>query len=172
MNLRVVNAKLTGAGRYRDILSVKDAGSDTVFDFVDAGLPSSICPQAKYCKALKTLLSMIAGTEADVAVIEIGASPLEPYNGDIAIEAIKEHVKCTVLCASDPYAVLGVMKSFEVRPSIVSGPAANTLGGTDLIKKLCGIEALNLIERENLPRLRMILREKLGLQQMQKTAES
>ena len=32
---KVVGAKLTGAGRYRDILSVKDAGADYIFDFVD-----------------------------------------------------------------------------------------------------------------------------------------
>lgn len=164
MGLRVTGAKLTGAGRFRDILSIKDAGADSVFDFVDVGLPSSICPQKGYERALEQLLSLIAETNSDVAVIEIGASPLEPYNGDLAVESIRNHVKITVLCASDPYAVLGVMKSFEVKPSIVSGPAANTIGGIELIQKLCGIEALNLIEQENLPKLRSILKEKLNLE--------
>lgn len=163
MGLKVAGAKLTGAGRYRDILSIKDAGADYVVDFVDVGLPSSICPKAEYRVAVKKMLSLLAQSEADVAVIEIGASPLEPYNGTLAIKAIKKHVKCTVLCASDPYAVLGVMKSFHLKPTIVSGPAANTFGGVELIKKLCGIDALNLIEQQNLPALRSILKEKLGL---------
>ena len=35
--LVVVGAKLTGAGRYRDILAMQDAGADYIFDFVDAG---------------------------------------------------------------------------------------------------------------------------------------
>ena len=67
------------------------------------------------------MLSEISLSQPDIAVIEIGASPLEPYNGDQAIEAIRKNVICTVLCASDPYSVLGVMKSFELMPTIVSG---------------------------------------------------
>lgn len=167
MGLSVYCAKLTGAGRYRDILSVRDAGADEICDFVDVGLPSSICSRPVYREALRKMLNMIAGSGRDVAVIEIGASPLEPYNGDLAIKAIRKQVKCTVLCASDPYAVLGVMKSFKIKPTIVSGPAANTIGGVELIKKLCDIEALNLIERENLPALRKILGEKLNLSKEQ-----
>lgn len=158
---RVVGSKLTGAGRYRDILSVKDAGADEVYDFVDVGLPSSICPKETYQKALFRLLSMLMRSKADVAVVEIGASPLEPYNGNIAIEAIKRHVKCVILCASDPYGVLGVMKSFDLRPTIVSGPAANTIGGVELIEKLCEVRALNLIDPENLPVLGEILSSRL-----------
>lgn len=163
MGLKVAGAKLTGAGRYRDILSIKDAGADFVVDFVDAGLPSSICPQQEYRAALETMLSLIARENPDVAVIEIGASPLEPYNGALAIEAIKKQIKCTVLCASDPYAVLGVMKGFHLKPTIVSGPAANTYGGVELIKKLVGIDALNLIEQNNIPRLQKILSKRLGI---------
>lgn len=43
MGLKVIDAKLTGVGRYQDILAMSDAGADQVFDFVDVGLPSSIC---------------------------------------------------------------------------------------------------------------------------------
>ena len=163
MGLKVVGAKLTGAGRYRDILSIRDAGADAVFDFVDAGLPSSICPPNRYKKALAKMLSLISSVNADVAVIEIGASPLEPYNGDVAAVGIRDQVVCTVLCASDPYAVIGVMQSFSIKPTFVTGPAVNTLGGVELVRKLCNVEALNLIEHENLPRLRSILTETLRI---------
>ncbi len=165
MDLKVVGAKLTGAGRYKDILAVKDAGADAIYDFVDVGLPSSIHPREEFQSKLMKLLHLIAGTRADVAVIEIGASPLEPYNGDLAIQAIKDKVKCTVLCASDPYSVLGVMKSFDFVPTIVNGPAVNTLGGEELIHKLCGVRTLNLIHKENLVKLKQILMEKLELAQ-------
>lgn len=161
--LKVVGAKLTGAGRYKDILAIKDAGASNIYDFVDVGLPSSIYDAEQYIIALRKLLSMIAATKADVAVLEIGASPLEPYNGDIVIEAIRKHIKCTILSASDPYAVYGVMKSFNLKPSIVTGPATNTLGGIDLIHRLCDVKALNIMEEQNLPELKKILQNKLQL---------
>ncbi len=161
--LKVVGAKLTGAGRYKDILAIKDAGASHIFDFVDVGLPSSIYDPEQFVVALRKLLSMIAATKADVAILEIGASPLEPYNGDIAIEAIRKNIKCTILSASDPYAVYGVMKSFNIIPTIVSGPATNTLGGIDLIENLCKVKALNIIDSDTLPELEHILKNKLQI---------
>lgn len=159
--LNIVAGKLTGASRYRDTLSLKDVGANHIFDFVDIGLPSSIYPREKFRKKLVQLLSQINEVKADVAVIELGASPLEPYNGDIAFEELKSCVKCTVLCASDPYAVYGVMKSFDLRPDIVSGIATNTYAGAELIEKLCGVKALNLIDPSTSQELKEILAEKL-----------
>lgn len=160
---KVIGAKLSGAGRYRDILSMKDAGADYIFDFVDVGLPSTIAPENEYIEAARKLLSMIAATKADVAVVEIGSSPLEPYNGNLAIRGIARHIKCVVLCASDPYAVYGVMKSFNMKPDIVGGVATNTLGGKALIEKLCGVKALNLVDPKDLPEVKAILSDKLEL---------
>ncbi len=61
----VVGAKLTGAGRYRDILAMQDTGADYIFDFVDAGLPSTVVPEREYLDALRNLLSRMAAVEAD-----------------------------------------------------------------------------------------------------------
>ena len=44
----VVAAKLTGAARFRDVLSFHDAGASHVFDFVDAGLPSTVCSESRF----------------------------------------------------------------------------------------------------------------------------
>lgn len=161
---RVVGVKLSGAGRYRDILSVKDAGAHYIFDFVDVGLPSTIVPEEEYLPRIRTLISLIANTDAEVAVVEIGSSPLEPYNGNLAIRSIAKHIKCVVLCASDPYAVYGVMKSFNMRPNVVSGPATNTLGGKDLIKKLCDVKALNIVDPQEWPELQEILLQRLEME--------
>lgn len=90
-----------GAGRYRDVLSI-----------LDAGLPSTVVPKPKYRTALRQLLARMASPPADVAVVEIGASPLELYNGAIAVEALSDAIAMTVLCASDPYAVLGLQDAF------------------------------------------------------------
>ena len=42
LGYRVIGSKLTGAGRYRDILSFRDHGACEIYDFVDAGLPSTV----------------------------------------------------------------------------------------------------------------------------------
>ncbi len=160
---KVVGAKLCGAGRYKDILAIKDVGADVVLDFVDVGLPSSIYPRDLYKKKLEQLLSKIAAADADIAIIEIGASPLEPYNGDIAIDAIRDHIKCTILSASDPYAVYGLMKAFHIAPDIVTGIASNTLAGIRMVEKLCKVKALNLIDSANTEELKRILVEKTSL---------
>lgn len=161
--LSVLGAKLTGAGRYRDILSMHDAGADYIYDFVDAGLPSTISDKKSYLQAMDPVLSMMGGKDVDLAVIEIGASPLEPYNGEEAVSLIRGNVKCSVLCASDPYAVHGVMSAFHFKPDIVTGPASNTKAGIALIDKLCGVKAINLIDPKTAPDLRKILAEKLNI---------
>ncbi len=160
---KVVGAKLSGAGRLKDILAIKDVGADAVLDFVDAGLPSSICPAETYQSALIPLLSRIQSQNADIAIIEIGASPLEPYNGDFAINALRENIKCTVMAASDPYAVYGLMKAFNIKPDIVTGIASNTLAGRKMVERLCEVKALNLINPKNTDRLKQILADRTGL---------
>lgn len=158
----VVGAKLTGAGRYKDILAIKDVGANAVMDFVDVGLPSSICPADIYKTKLDQLLSKIEHQNADVAIIEIGASPLEPYNGDLAINELREHVKCTILSASDPYAVYGLMKAFKIIPDIVTGITSNTLAGVNMVEKLCNVKALNLIDSSTTEELKKVLSTKTG----------
>jgi hypothetical protein len=159
---RVAGAKITGAARCRDVLALFDAGADPVFDFVDVGLPSTVCDEAHYRSALTTLLEHVGNSGADVLVAEAGASPLEPYNGATAIRMLAPQVRCTVLCASDPYAVSGVIDAFEQRPDLVAGGAANTEAGAALVARLTGLEALNLMHDSSLPRLRAVLQERLG----------
>jgi hypothetical protein len=161
--LKVIGAKLTGAGRYRDVLSMRDAGADLIFDFVDVGLPSTVGPADEYREALGRLLTMMMEAGADVVVAEAGASPLEPYNGATAIAEIESNVRCMVLCASDPYAVAGVISAFHKRPDLVAGAAANTEAGIALVEKLCDLKALDLLDKRSAPDLRAILNRNLGL---------
>ncbi|MCU0806953.1 MAG: hypothetical protein MUC53_03080 [Candidatus Contendobacter sp.] len=162
LGLRVLAAKLTGAGRYRDLLAMRDAGADPIFDFVDAGLPSTVCPAAEYRQAASSLLSNMAVGDADVAVIEAGASPLEPYNGDVAVELLEPNIRLTVLCTADPYAVVGMMQAFGRRPDLVAGVACNTDAGQALIHKLTGVPSLRLPDPAALPALDGLLRERFG----------
>lgn len=160
--LRVLGAKLTGAGRYQDVLSMHDAGADVIFDFVDAGLPSTVCPEAVYRDRLRRLLSRMARADVDVGVIEIGASPMEPYNGAAAIAEIEDSIRFSVLCASDPYAVVGVQEAFGRSPDIVTGIATNTEAGVALVEQLADLPAYNLRNKDTLPQLRRRLLAALG----------
>lgn len=154
---KVIGAKLTGAGRFRDILSFRDAGAAAVYDFVDAGLPSTVVPEEDFRQAIRPLLNRIASHKPDVVVVEAGASPLEPYNGTAAMEELGSNIRCTILCASDPYAVVGVEKAYGLTPDLVSGPAASTSAAVDLVDKLTGVEAINVLGPECLPQLRRFL---------------
>ena len=161
--LTVVGAKLTGAGRYRDILAMADAGADGIVDFVDVGLPSSICPPEDFRKSVRQMLSLIAAKEPDVAVVEAGASPFEPYNGDVVLQELKDQICFTVLCASDPYAVLGVSQSFGLQPDLVGGITTNTTAGIQLVDKLTGVPALNLTASSSQEPLLRLLQKNLPL---------
>jgi hypothetical protein len=160
--LKVAGAKFTGAGRYRDILSFQDVGAEPIVDFVDAGLPSTVVTRSEFGVAMTHMLGVLANSGADVLVAEAGASPLEPYNGDTAVAALGDHIACTVLCASDPYAVVGVQRAFGLEPDLVTGPTANTDAGIELVRKLTGLEALNLLRADSRPALVRLLERRLA----------
>jgi hypothetical protein len=157
LGFRVIGTKLTGAGRYRDILSFRDHGAADIYDFVDAGLPSTVVSENEFRLAIRPLLSHIAGCEADFMVVEAGASPLEPYNGAAAIEELGANVRCCILCATDPYAVVGVQQAYGLRPDLVAGPATNTTAALDLVEKLTGLPGINIIDPDQLPVFRDFL---------------
>jgi hypothetical protein len=158
----VVGAKLTGAARYRDPLAMWDAGATAVFDFVDAGLPSSAVPTPQYLTAITDVLGRMATCGADVAVVEAGASPLEEYNGAALASLIGDRVCFTLLCASDPYAVAGLVSAFGARPDLVAGGAANTTTGVALVEKVSGLRAVNLQDPANHILLKRMLEHHLA----------
>ena len=161
--LFVIGAKLSGAGRYRDILSYLKTGATEIFDFVDVGLPSTIVPEADYRAAIRPLLGHIQDLQPDLLLVEAGASPLEPYNGAALVDELGDNVVCTILCASDPYAVVGVEQAFGLRPDLVTGPATQTSAAVELVYKLSGLRGINIIDSEQNEAFRSFLADKLGL---------
>jgi hypothetical protein len=162
MGRRVAGAKLTGVGRYRDILAMRRAGAYYITDFVEAGLPSTVVPPDTYEAALRHICSALASHQPDVVVAEAGASPLEPYCGDVAVRMLAGNVRMTVLCASDPYAVVGVMTAFGKEPDLIAGRATSTEAAIALVEKLASIPALNLLNPASAPELASLLRERLA----------
>lgn len=160
---RVIGAKLTGAGRFRDVLSFKQAGAAEIYDFVDVGLPSTVVTEDEFRTAIRPLLHYIDGRGADFMVAEAGASPLEPYNGAAAIDELGDNIDCTILCASDPYAVVGVQNAFGLKPDLVTGPATNTTAAVDLVQKLTGVPGINIIDPDSELTFRDFLGSALGV---------
>ena len=156
-----IGAKLTGAGRYRDVLAFLDAGASEVFDFIDAGMPSTVVPEEEYRAAIRPLLGHIQSRQPSLLVAEAGASPLEPYNGAAAMDELGDNVQMTILCASDPYAVVGVMQAFGLKPDVVTGPATNTTAAVDLVHKLTGLPGINIIDPAQVDDFRRFLFEHL-----------
>jgi hypothetical protein len=162
LGLRVAGVKLVGVGRYADILGMRDAGAHLIADFVDAGLPSTIAPASVVEDAVNRVLGVVEDAGADLLVAEAGASPLEPYGGDTAIAALRGHIAMTVLCASDAYAVRGVIEAFGVTPDLVAGRVAATTAGIDLVAALTGLEALDVTDPGETDRLRTLLQSILA----------
>ena len=163
LGFRVIGTKLTGAGRYRDIASFRKSGAREIYDFVDVGLPSTIAPEDEFRAAIRHLLGHVDSRKPDFVVAEAGASPLEPYNGAAAMDELGDNIVCTILCASDPYAVVGVKDAFGLDPDLVAGRAAQTSAAVELVRKLTGLRALNVIDRRTVPAFRHFLEDKLNV---------
>lgn len=164
LGLKVIGAKLTGAGAYRDILSFKQNGAAEIYDFMDVGLPSTVVPADQYRAMIRPLLSHISKRKPDFLVAEAGASPLEPYNGSTAVEELDENIRCTILCASDPYAVVGVQQAFDLQPDLITGPATNTTAGIELVRKLTGVPGIRNYGPGSAAAMREFLVDKLGIE--------
>lgn len=161
--LNIIGTKLTGAGRYRDILSYLKTGASEIYDFVDGGLPSTAVPEKQFREAIRPILNHIHNRKPDFLLVEAGASPLEPYNGSALIDELGGNIVCAILSASDPYAVAGVQQAFGMTPDLVTGPAAMTSAAVNLVKKLSGLPAINIIDPAAKLSFRRFLFDKLGI---------
>jgi hypothetical protein len=155
--LRVAGAKLTGVARYHDIQSMRDAGADFVLDFVDVGLPSSLLPPPEFAGCVDHMLGLIADQSVDVAVVEMGASPMEPYNGEVAMERLRDQVQFTILAATDLYAALGAIDHLSVKPDLIVGRVASTSAGITIVEHETGIPTINPLDPESTAGLEALL---------------
>ena len=162
---RVVAAKLTGSGYYHDI-HLYESHAHSAKDFIDVGLPSTVLPPGEYRKHLRTLFGLLAAENPDCLVLELGASPSEPYNGYVVLQEMlqKNPVEPLFLmvCAADAYSVVGFHLMLENilrhrKADVVCGAAANTSAGRDLVYKFTNLPALDLTAQESRRVLRVML---------------
>ena len=144
LGYRVAAAKLTGAAGYKDALGYGDAGAAQFVDYVDAGLTDTLGSPDDVSAALSRLLSHVGVKGSDVLVAEIGASPLEAYNGEAALDCLGNNIRMMALVANDAYAARGFQETVAYRPDFVAGPAANTTSSRALVASLTGLRAIDL----------------------------
>ncbi len=161
LGFKVAAAKLTGGAGHRDVLTYADSGADAVFDFVDAGLPSTVCSREEFLAGLDIVTAKVTATGADVLVAEAGASTLDPYNVDVALEALQSQTRLLVLSAHDMFGVLGIRQVVDAKPDLITGPVANTASGCAKITELTGIPAIGVLGDAGRPALRAMLSERL-----------
>ncbi|KAL9190846.1 hypothetical protein ACHAXT_000552 [Thalassiosira profunda] len=168
---RVAGVKFTGGGYKHDIQEFSNAGADCVLDFCDAGVCSTVMPSEDFRDdVLPAMFGLLQDFGPDCTVAELGASPLEPYNG---VEALKEllashtHQRVfTVMCASDAYAASGLQKALvseglAFRPDVVCGIAASNSAGIALVERVAGLRGLNISDPASVETLRNLLKERL-----------
>jgi hypothetical protein len=72
-------------------------------------------------------------------------------------------VACLLLAAADPYSVVGIERAFGMRPDVVTGIATSTYAARDLVERLTGVPAVNVLDLDSHARLREIVAARLGL---------
>jgi len=111
---RVGAAKLAGTGRYRDLLSMRDAGADLYYDFPDVGLPSTYTNPSRSYPAAVTLFNKLNREGVDVIVAEMGGDIIEAnIPGILQSPEIMQHAVGIVHSSADVLGILGSLQRYK-----------------------------------------------------------
>lgn len=123
---RVGAAKVTGTGAGKDLWMMADAGAAPVYDFTDAGHPSTylLVPEAVE-RVAATLTAALARADCDAIVLEVADGFYEPETAALlASPVFRDLVDTVVFAAGDAAgAVAGVaaLKAAGVQVAGISG---------------------------------------------------
>ena len=162
---KVSGVKLTGVAFTQDILKLRDAGVDPVFDFVDMGLPSTCNGNTEeIIKASLDLIREVGSHNPDCILAEFGDAVLGEYHvADILQnEKFKSRIKFVILAANDLAGIKGtndILKSWGIKIDLVTGPIANSKVGIDLIHKYFNLNAES--NQHYIPKTIKLVKEKI-----------
>ncbi|MFH0770762.1 MAG: hypothetical protein V1926_05325 [Candidatus Peregrinibacteria bacterium] len=106
--------KLAGTGRYRDLLSLRDAGADLYFDFPDVGLPSTYTSPSRSYPAAITLLNKLNHEGVGVIVAEMGGDIIEANIPSILRSPeVMRYAKGIVHSSADILGILGSLQRYR-----------------------------------------------------------
>jgi hypothetical protein len=141
--------KSTGVALRRDILAMEDAGARHTGIFSDYGIVATTSDNAP--ELTRKLLQSLAAERPDVIVFELGDGLLGAYGVEAILHdaEIRDALTAVVLCANDPVGAWGGVKllreSFDIDPTVVTGPATDNDVGLEIIERRSKVRALNAL---------------------------
>lgn len=158
MGYHVEGGKITGVGRMRDTLAMKDAGAKKIFDFVDAGYPSTYLISEEELIHIFDLI--YSNCESDFFVVEFADSILQRETNMLLRSEVMKKVDMVILSASCTFSAIGALKylkeELNIEVNAISGPFSNSSLSVREFVEYMGdeIAVFNALERhEDLARI-------------------
>ena len=128
MGYNVDGIKITGVGRMRDTLAMKDAGAKNIYDFVDAGYPSTyLISEEELVNIFEILYS---NCTSEFLVMEFADSILQRETNMLLHSNIMKKVDMVILSASCTFSAIGALKylkeQLNIEVNAISGPFSNS----------------------------------------------
>src|SRR5262249_25181018 len=123
---RVAGVKLTGTAAGRDTWSMRDAGADPVFDFIDGGWPSTfLCSLDELLALHQLLLGHASERGVDWVVMEIADGLLQRETAALlASPAFTAQVDAWLFAAGSPLAAIAsleLLRKWGIEPMAITG---------------------------------------------------
>lgn len=156
--LTVGATKLAGTGRFRDLLSMRDAGADAYYDFPDVGLASTYTSPNRSYPAAVSLFNKLNREKVDVIVAEMGGDIIEANIPSILTsQEIMQYAAGIVHSSGDVLGIMGSLHQYEefgVRAPIkITLPKdRNNAGTLDRLKQQ-GLGAFNTLDESDCNRV-------------------
>lgn len=170
---RVAATKLAGAGEYADLLSLRDAGAQPAWDFVDEGLPTTYrVPDQLVVPTIKRVLNRMGEKQPDAIVAELGGDILGASVPDILADPeIRAMTKALILVPSDMLAAYGtvtVLKNTAFPAPIYLGqPIRNPEASRERARLLLQQPMFDCMNRDDLNKL---VKDELGWREKSESA--
>ena len=144
-------AKLTGTGRLRDVLAMRDAGADRALDFPEVGLATTYTAAAPVIDAAHAILGQLDAAGCDVVVAELGGDLLEANADRLLADAVlARRTRAVVHVAGDVVGIVGAIALYrelgvraELQPTLPYG--RNALGSVERLRAF-GLSALDVAD--------------------------
>ena len=146
--LKVAGVKLTGVSLRRDALAMLDAGAIEALTFTDAGVVSTD-DSAALPTAFGLLNELARSSRPDVVVAEFGDGILGEYGVARLLENadLVARIGAIICCAPDQVGAWGAVEilrtTFDLTPTVISGPATDNEVGCRFIRQQLGLPAAN-----------------------------
>jgi len=146
--LKVAGVKLTGVSLRRDALAMLDSGAVEALTFTDAGVVSTD-DSAALPTAFGLLNELARSSKPDVVVAEFGDGILGEYGVARLLENadLVARIGAIICCAPDQVGAWGAVEilrtTFDLTPTVISGPATDNEVGCRFIRDRLGLPAAN-----------------------------